>query len=386
MTQVLVVTVVVALRLLVPLGIPKYPLPLIVAALVIDGVDQTIFQAAHATSVLDNYQDYDKALDVYYLTIAYVSTLRNWLDPFAVGVARGLFYYRLAGTLAFELSGARPLLIIFPNTFEYFFIFYETIRLFWNPSRMSHRVVAGAAAAIWILVKLPQEYWIHIAELDVTDQQARHAWLLPVFFAGCAVVVAVAALFRSRLPAWDRTPTIDVDANIDRPPSAAVAPRRDMNAILSVAVFEKVLLLAMVTVIFSRVLTGIRATSPQLVLGITLVVVLNSAISLWRIHSGSRYRSTAVQFAAMATVNMAIVEAGVALRRTAGVSAYLPVRDALFYLLLLSLIITMYDRYRIVGNLSHDRRPPLGRRIARRWRFDRIAGDPAAERTGGGAP
>lgn len=115
---------------------------------------------------------------------------------------------------------------------------------------MSHRLVAGsaAAAAIWILVKLPQEYWIHIAELDVTDEQARHPWLLPVFFSGCAVVIAVVALFRSGLPAWDRTPAIDVDATIDRPPSSAVVPRRDMNAILSAAVFEKVLLLAMVTV------------------------------------------------------------------------------------------------------------------------------------------
>ncbi len=138
----------------------------------LDGVDQTIFQAVDATSVLDNYQSYDKALDVYYLTIAYASTLRNWLDPFALGVARFLFYYRLVGTLAFELTGVRTLLLVFPNTFEYFFIFYEAVRLFWNPRRMSRRFVVGAAAAIWIVVKLPQEYWIHIAELDVTDQQA----------------------------------------------------------------------------------------------------------------------------------------------------------------------------------------------------------------------
>jgi hypothetical protein len=367
-----VFVVVVALRLLIPLGIPKYPLPFILAALVIDGVDQTIFQAVNATSVLDNYQDYDKALDVYYLTIAYASTLRNWLDPFALGVARALFYYRLAGTLAFELSGARFLLIVFPNTFEYFFIFYETIRLFWNPSRMSHRMVLGAAAAIWIFVKLPQEYWIHIAELDVTHEQSLHPWLLPAFFSGCAVVLLVASRFRSRLPPWDRTPAIDVDAHIDRPPSAAVTPRRDINAILSMAVAEKVLLLATIAVIFSQVLSGIRASTPQLILGIGVVVVLNSAISLWRIQSGSRYGSTFVQFLAMGAVNVAIVGAGVLLRRTFGISAYLPVQDALFYLLLLTLVITMYDRYRVIGNLSTAQRPRLGRRISLRWRFDRV--------------
>jgi hypothetical protein len=369
---------VVALRLLVPLGIPKYPLPFILAALVIDGVDQTIFQAVGATSVLDDYQDYDKALDVYYLTIAYASTLRNWLDPWALGVARVLFYHRLAGTLAFELSGERSLLILFPNTFEYLFIFYETIRLFWNPSRMSHKLVLGAAAAIWIFVKLPQEYWIHIAQLDLTDEQALHPWLLPSFLGACAVALWIARPLRSRLPPWDRRPTLDVDAHIDRPPSAAVLPRRDLSAILSVAVLEKVLLLTTVAVIFSQVLDGLRASTLQLALGVAAVVVLNSAISLWRIELGSRYGSTLIQFLAMAAVNSGVLGAGVLLRRSVGISAYLPTQDAAFYLLLITLIITMYDRYRVIGNLSHDKRPRIGRRLRARRRTGSVA-EPALE-------
>ena len=49
---------------------------------------------------------YDKALDIYYLAIAYASTLRNWRDPFAFDIAALLWYYRLVGALAFELTGA----------------------------------------------------------------------------------------------------------------------------------------------------------------------------------------------------------------------------------------------------------------------------------------
>ena len=45
--------------------------------------------------------------------------------------------------------------MIFPNTFEYFFIFYEAVRLRWDPKRMSKTVVIGAAAFIWIFIKLP---------------------------------------------------------------------------------------------------------------------------------------------------------------------------------------------------------------------------------------
>ncbi|WP_354702181.1 hypothetical protein DSM112329_02535 [Paraconexibacter sp. AEG42_29] len=362
MTEAVFVAVV-ALRLLIPLGIPKYPLPFIIAALLLDGVDQTIFQAVDATSVLDNYQDYDKALDVYYLTIAYASTFRNWLDPDALAVARFLFYYRLAGTLAFELTGVRALLIIFPNTFEYFFIFYELVRLRWNPARMSRGLVIGAAAAIWICIKLPQEYWIHIAELDVTDEQAANPWLLPAFLAACALVASGLWPLRSRLPPADRTPDLHVDAYIDRPTSCAVTPRRDMNAILSVATAEKVLLLATIAVIFSQVLDGIRASSFQLVIGVGTIVTLNAVISLWRVERGSRYGSTVAQFTAMVTVNLAILGAGVLLRRTAGVSAYLPIADAAFFLLLISMVIAMYDRYRIIGNLSLDKRPRLRRRL-----------------------
>jgi hypothetical protein len=72
------------------------------------------------------------------------------------------------------------LLLIFPNTFEYFFIFYEAVRARWNPLRMSKRGVIAAAAAIWIVIKLPQEYWIHVAQLDVTDAIKQHIFGMPL--------------------------------------------------------------------------------------------------------------------------------------------------------------------------------------------------------------
>ena len=43
-TDLLVFWLVVLSRFLVPLAIPRFPLPAILAALIIDGVDQTIFQ------------------------------------------------------------------------------------------------------------------------------------------------------------------------------------------------------------------------------------------------------------------------------------------------------------------------------------------------------
>ena len=52
----------------------------------------------------------------------------------AFRIGRFLYFYRLVGVVAFELTG-RGLLLFFPNTFEYFFIAYEAVRTRWDPLR-----------------------------------------------------------------------------------------------------------------------------------------------------------------------------------------------------------------------------------------------------------
>ena len=84
--QTVVFLAVVGARFFVPLLIPRFPLPAVVAALVLDGVDQSIFQAFGYDP--PGYQGYDKAMDVYYLAIAYLSTLRNWTSRPAFRVAQ----------------------------------------------------------------------------------------------------------------------------------------------------------------------------------------------------------------------------------------------------------------------------------------------------------
>ncbi|CAN5834602.1 hypothetical protein BH24CHL4_BH24CHL4_26400 [soil metagenome] len=74
--------IVVGLRIIVPLFIPRFPLPAILKAMVIDAADQTIF-LSYTSLDLVNYQSYDKALDVNYLAIAFLATMRNWTNPHA---------------------------------------------------------------------------------------------------------------------------------------------------------------------------------------------------------------------------------------------------------------------------------------------------------------
>ena len=185
-TETLVFLLVIGSRFFVPLLIPKFPLPTIIACLVLDAADQSIFQRMGYDP--PGYQSYDKAMDVWYLAMAWLSTLRNWSSLAAFTVSRFLYFYRLVGVVAFELTGVRALLLVFPNTFEYFFIAYEAIRSRWRTVRWQLKWWIGVAAFIWIFIKLPQEWWIHVAQLDFTDALANNPWFGPLI-----VVVALAA-------------------------------------------------------------------------------------------------------------------------------------------------------------------------------------------------
>jgi hypothetical protein len=347
---------------LVPLAVPRFPLPAMLAALVIDGVDQTIFQTFTSLD-LSGYQQYDKALDVYYLSIAYTATMRNWTHLRAFGVSRFLYYYRMVGVVLFELSQIRALLLVFPNTFEYFFDFYETVRVRWDPRRMSARLVIGAAAFIWIFIKLPQEWWIHVAQLDATDTiktrifgvSADSSWpdaiaARPMVLVVTAVVIlglAVAGWWfvTRRLPPADHPPTFDADAYqpaVD-PARVAAERRRLANRLLDSELVEKIVLVALVGVIFSRMLPGVEAAPWTIAVGVAVVIVADAAISEWFVRRGRAEGSAIVQFGATLITNLVLVFLG---QLVIDFLAGRVLEHALVFVLLLSLIVTLYDRYR----------------------------------------
>jgi hypothetical protein len=350
-------------RLLLPLAIPRFPLPGILAALLLDGLDQTIFQQ-FTDLPLASYQGYDKALDIYYLTIAYISTLSNWQDRFALRLGRLLFYWRLVGVALFEVTNARWLLPIFANTFEYYFIFYEACTVRWHPRRLSKKVLLGATALIWIIIKLPQEYWLHVARLDTTDWiktevlglplettwsaiLTAHMGLLLVIIAVLGVVLWAGWRFlTSHLPPADRSPAFDARAHQPAFTPAQVSRAIDMEArhIVDLALLEKVLLVSLVSVSFAHVLPGIGASDLQLALGLGLLVILSTALTHMLARRRLGWAFTLRQFIVVGAVNAALILAYVSLRSTLGRATSLA--SALFFALLLTLLATLFDHHR----------------------------------------
>jgi hypothetical protein len=343
--QTVVFLAVVGSRFFVPLLIPRFPLPALVAALVIDGVDQSIFQAFGYDP--PGYQSYDKAMDVYYLAVAYLSTLRNWTSRPAFRVAQFLYFYRLVGVVAFELTQWRTLLLVFANTFEYFFIAYELVRLRRDPSRYSLRFWVVTAAAIWVFVKLPQEWWIHVAQLDFTDQLALHPALGRFIFA--VLVVAAAAfwwLVRPRLSPPDWPLRIAAD-----PVPAQVATWQQRGAwlavhgrLLSTATLEKVVLVGLISIIYAEVLPDLDATVTGVFAGLAVLVLANAAVTLALARGGRGTNRALLAFGLRVVVNLAVVLVARALLGARGID----LGAALFFVAMLSLLTLLDDWYRPV--------------------------------------
>ncbi len=348
--------VVLAMRLLIPLAILRFPLPAILAALVIDAADQTIFQTMTNIDLERfNYQGYDKALDVFYLAVAYLAIFRNWKSAVAIAVGTFLWYYRLLGVTIFELTEWRPLLIIFPNTFEYFFIFFAIVRLRYNTDRFSTKFIVGAAAAIWIFIKLPQEYWIHIAKLDVTDFVKQDLFGVessegfgaafgnrPIVAA--ALLAVVVGLIGLAVWGWRRLPPADhpVTFDADKLPNAKthdpLQQRRWHDGLA-----EKVILLALTTIIFAQALQATTATTGEIVVGVIVIVVANAALTQLVRGRETSWRTTMRAFFTTLAVNAVIL---LAINILLPNEEDEPFYSTAFFLFLLSLIIALYDRYR----------------------------------------
>jgi hypothetical protein len=147
------------LRILVPLLILKKPLAGGILAFFLDAIDHDTTMKLEQAGII-SYQQLDKALDMYYLALEFYIVRRYWKNLFAKKAGILLFLYRLLGVFLFEITGFRIILIIFPNIFEYFFLFYETCKKFTNPLLIKKSTIV-IMLIILLFIKIPQEYFIH---------------------------------------------------------------------------------------------------------------------------------------------------------------------------------------------------------------------------------
>jgi hypothetical protein len=345
-TDMMIVYAVIISRFLLPLAIPRYPLPAVVACMLLDAADYQIFNFFTSLPIesLEFYQGYDKSLDIYYLGIAYISTLRNWTNPFAFKVNRFLFFYRLVGVALFELTQIRAVLLIFPNTFEYFFIAIEAFRMRQDPRKLTKRLLIIIAAFIWIYIKLPQELWIHIIQPNYPDIITDNPWTLLV---AAVWFVGIAAFAWWLLKEKQAGRQVSFKADPIPPDLALKAEQRGTTSkssrFFDAALIEKIAMVSLLSVIFAQVLPDVKASSIQIAIGVALLVIVNTALSHWLSRRGTEWRSILQEFVVMTLVNFSLILAiDFLLPRFDG---SINLGNALFFVLLLTLNVTLYDRY-----------------------------------------
>src|SRR5262249_44189534 len=116
-----------------------------------------------------------------------------------------------------------------------------------------------------MFIKLPQEYWIHVAKLDFTDTVTNHPWFGALCLLGL-VVLAWLAWFVVRpgmpgpLPGWRFTAPPLPPA----PPRAAGVPWSELA--------EKSVLLTLLAVIVAEILPSVHLSALDIVIGVVALV------------------------------------------------------------------------------------------------------------------
>jgi hypothetical protein len=153
--------IIAAIRIAGSLPVLRWPFAGGLLAVAVDLSDLFLMNLLELGGVAD-YQRLDKNLDQVYMAAFLVVALR-W-----TGVERrvsiGLFSYRLVGFLAFEITGERLILLVFPNLLEPWFLVVAAlharrITLAWSRAQLV------STGAVLLVVKEIQEWAIHGARL-----------------------------------------------------------------------------------------------------------------------------------------------------------------------------------------------------------------------------
>ena len=149
--------IIAAVRIAGSLPVLRWALAGAVLAILVDFSDLFMMNLLRFGGVRD-YQSFDKIVDLVYMVTFLVAALKWPGTPRTVAVA--LFGYRILGVAAFELFSSRGVLLLFPNVFEFWFVFVAGVRRF----RPSYEIT-WRRAAVWmaplLLLKELQEYLLH---------------------------------------------------------------------------------------------------------------------------------------------------------------------------------------------------------------------------------
>ena len=166
-------TIIIALRLAVPVLILRWWLVGGITAMLLDALDVVIIEPIGLGGFGEHYAELDKVLDLYYYVLE-LGVALTWASCWTRLPAVALFVYRLAGVALFESTHARIVLFAFPNMFENWWLYCVVVMKWWP--RLAPRDTRTVAIPMLLLLipKMAQEYLLHFAEAQPWDWTKEH--------------------------------------------------------------------------------------------------------------------------------------------------------------------------------------------------------------------
>ncbi len=152
-------------RIVAPFFIWQSPFWVTIAMIFLDGTDVITFRFAFSSKRSKLYQTIDKALDYYmYLFLLAYATSTNFFLLLLT-----LFLARTAGTIIYFIKKDRRIFMLFPNIFENVFIIVVAALTFPTLAPLTEGPNFYLALALATVLKLAQEYIIHVKKLSIID-------------------------------------------------------------------------------------------------------------------------------------------------------------------------------------------------------------------------
>jgi hypothetical protein len=168
-------------------------------------------------------------------------------------------------------------------------------------------------------------------------------------------LIAVAALrwLRPRLPPPDHPPALAADSPLERFSEEQVrqAIRTWSFRVFDRDLLEKAVLVGLITVIFSQIIPGAETRALPIAIGVAIVTIVNTVLSHWLARRGYGLPDTILEFVLIAAVNLFVILTYDSL--SAGRD---DLASSLFFVLLLTLIITLFDRFQVIHLVRFPRK------------------------------
>ncbi len=147
------------LRLVAALAIFYFPFAGGILSMLLDGVDwKTQIISTPYQHVV--YENFDKVLDLYYLSIEAFVMFR-WRSIWAKGIGYFLYFLRIVGIGLFFWLNRAALLFFFPNIFESYFLFYVAVKAILGREAKLSPATLLTSVIVLSIPKILQEYQMH---------------------------------------------------------------------------------------------------------------------------------------------------------------------------------------------------------------------------------